>query len=68
MAVTTHAITIDAPPERIWPWLVQMGWHRGAWYAAVRADRLLCPANGPRADLPGRSPVGDRRLFCDRWI
>jgi hypothetical protein len=22
---TSRAITIDAPPERIWPWLVQMG-------------------------------------------
>ena len=23
--VTTRAITIDAPPEMIWPWLAQMG-------------------------------------------
>jgi hypothetical protein len=50
MAVTTHAITIDAPPERIWPWLVQMGWHRGAWYTAEWVDRLLFPANGPSAE------------------
>jgi hypothetical protein len=27
--VTNHATTIDAPPEAVWPWLVQMGWHRG---------------------------------------
>ena len=50
MAVTTHAITIGAPPERIWPWLVQMGWHRGAWYTAQWVDRLLFPANAPSAD------------------
>jgi hypothetical protein len=50
MAVTTHAITIGAPPERIWPWLVQMGWHRGAWYTAEWVDRLLFPANRPSAD------------------
>ena len=50
MAETTHAITVDAPPERIWPWLVQMGWHRGAWYTAEWVDRLLFPANGPSAD------------------
>ena len=25
--VTNHAITINAPPEAVWPWLVQMGWH-----------------------------------------
>jgi proline iminopeptidase len=22
---TTMAVTIDAPPERVWPWLVQLG-------------------------------------------
>lgn len=50
MAATTHAITVGAPTERIWPWLVQMGWHRGAWYTAWWIDRLLFPANGPSAD------------------
>jgi hypothetical protein len=29
----TVAVTIDAPPEKIWPWLVQMGWDRGGWYS-----------------------------------
>jgi hypothetical protein len=27
--VTNHAVTIPAPPDRVWPWLVQMGWDRG---------------------------------------
>ena len=49
-ATTTHAITIDAPPERVWPWLVQMGWGRAQWYTARWVDRLLFPANGPSAD------------------
>src|SRR3954471_13109894 len=31
---TTHAITIDAPPGQVWPWLVQMGWGRAQWYTA----------------------------------
>ena len=35
LAITTHAITIAAPPARIWPWLVQMGWHRGGWYTTA---------------------------------
>jgi len=50
MAVTTHAITIGVPPERVWPWLVQMGWHRGGWYTARWVDRFLFPANAPSAD------------------
>ena len=50
LILTTHAITIDAPPTRIWPWLVQMGWGRGGWYTARWVDQLLFPANGPSAD------------------
>lgn len=49
-AVTDHAITIDAPPDAVWPWLVQMGWGRAGWYTARWVDRLLFPANGPSAD------------------
>ncbi len=25
--------TIDAAPDEVWPWLVQMGFDRGGWYA-----------------------------------
>ena len=32
-ATVMHAITIDAPPESIWPWLVQMGCGRAGWYS-----------------------------------
>lgn len=61
---TTHAITIDAPPEAVWPWLVQMGWGRGGWYTYRWVDRLLFPANGTSATtiLPElqQLAVGDR--------
>ena len=30
---TTHAITIDAAAESVWPWLVQMGQGRGGMYS-----------------------------------
>jgi hypothetical protein len=30
---TTRAITIGAPPERVWPWLVQLGFGRAGWYS-----------------------------------
>ena len=30
---TTRAITIAAPPEHVWPWLVQLGYGRAGWYS-----------------------------------
>ena len=27
--IQTGAVTVNAPPEDIWPWLVQMGYQRG---------------------------------------
>lgn len=35
---TTHAVAIAAPPERIWPWLVQMGRGRGGFYSIDVVD------------------------------
>ena len=29
---STRAVTVEATPGQIWPWLVQMGWGRGGWY------------------------------------
>jgi hypothetical protein len=34
----TRAITIDAPPELVWPWIVQIGSGRAGWYALDRFD------------------------------
>ncbi len=34
----TMATTLPAPPERVWPWLVQMGGGRGGWYSWDRVD------------------------------
>jgi hypothetical protein len=48
--VTNHAIDIDAPPDWVWPWLVQMGWHRAGWYTARWVDQLLFPLNWPSAN------------------
>jgi hypothetical protein len=32
---------IDAPPAAVWPWLVQMGFDRGGWYAIDRLEKLF---------------------------
>lgn len=37
----THAVSIHAPPEAIWPWLVQMGQGRGGFYSYEWIERLL---------------------------
>ena len=37
----THAITIDAPPEAVWPWLVQIGQGRAGFYSHDRLERLV---------------------------
>ena len=34
----TTAVTIEAPPETVWPWLVQMGRGRAGWYSWDRVD------------------------------
>jgi hypothetical protein len=36
----TRAISIDAPPEEIWPWLVQVGSKRAGWYSYDLLDNL----------------------------
>jgi hypothetical protein len=32
------ATTLPAPPERVWPWLAQMGYDRAGWYSWDRLD------------------------------
>ena len=34
----TMAVTINAPPSKVWPWLVQMGCDRAGWYSWDRLD------------------------------
>jgi hypothetical protein len=41
---STRAITIDAPPTAVWPWLVQVGWGRGGWYANDLLDNFAQPS------------------------
>jgi hypothetical protein len=40
----TRAVTIQARPEAIWPWLVQMGMTRAGWYSYDWLDNLGRPS------------------------
>jgi hypothetical protein len=40
----TRAITIEARPEHIWPWIVQIGSGRAGWYALDRIDNKGVPS------------------------
>jgi len=67
---TTRALTIDAPAEQVWPWLVQIGEGRGGFYSfdvlerAVGADiRNVDTVHGEWQDLR----VGDTIWLARRY-
>jgi hypothetical protein len=47
--LTTLAITVDAAPDGIWPWLLQMGYRRGGLYSYDWLDRLFGYLDRPSA-------------------
>jgi hypothetical protein len=62
---STHAITIDAPPERVWPWVAQMG----ADPIPGGRTRLIVRgrASGHWLDLArAQPPAGHHRVFIER--
>jgi hypothetical protein len=63
----TRAITIAAPPEEGWPWLVQVGVTRAGWYSYDFLDNFMRPSadriipelqNLAPGDVMGMSPDG----------
>src|SRR5207344_965174 len=38
---STEGVWIDAPPDAIWPWLVQMGQDRGGLYTYEALENLI---------------------------
>jgi hypothetical protein len=70
---STRAITIVAPPEDVWPWIVQMGFpsHRAGWYTPHWLDRLSFGIKQRSADriVPElqQLAVGDRVPDSDDW-
>jgi hypothetical protein len=69
----TRAITIDASPHDVWPWLVQMGYRRAGFYtydlldnaAFDSADRILEQYQPPKIGdwMPMAKKVNDTTAF-----
>jgi hypothetical protein len=80
----TRAITIDAPPEAVWPWIVQMGYRRAGFYTYAlldnagydSADTVLREYQHPQAGdwMPMASKVSETTAFrvaafaTDEWL
>jgi hypothetical protein len=80
----TRAITIDAPPEAVWPWLVQLGYRRAGWYTYdlfdnagfPSADRILPEQQNLKVGdwVPMAKNVNDTTAFTvagmdpNRWM
>jgi hypothetical protein len=51
--ISTRAITVDAPPEQVWAWLVQIGQGRGGFYSFDALENLLrCDIHSARQITP----------------
>ncbi|MDQ6748435.1 MAG: hypothetical protein M3010_10080 [Candidatus Dormibacteraeota bacterium] len=61
--VMDRRATLDAPPERVWPWLLQLGKGRAGWYLSRRLERLIPKGNRALREIDPHYQevaVGDR--------
>jgi hypothetical protein len=56
----TMAVTIEAPPSAVWPWLAQMGCDRAGWYSWDRLDNAGVPSTERIHPEWQHVEVGDR--------
>lgn len=47
---STRAVTIDAAPEKVWPWIAQLGQGRGGFYSYDWLENLVVRADIHNAD------------------
>ena len=78
----TRAVTIEATPEEIWPWIVQSGVTRAGWYSYDLLDNLGRPSarrilpqfqNPKTGDVIPLSPDGKQGMYVKdfeqgRWM
>jgi hypothetical protein len=62
-ASTTRAISIAAPPEQVWPWLVQLGYGRAGWYSYDWIDNDDQPSTDSIIPQLQQLQVGDQILM-----
>ena len=46
-----RAFSLPAPPEVVWPWLVQLGKGRAGWYLPRWVERIIPPSRRGRKNL-----------------
>ena len=56
----TRAVSVEAGPEHIWPWLVQMGYRRAGFYSYDRLDNDGIPSANRIISEYQSLKVGDR--------
>lgn len=64
--ILTRAITVSAPRERVWPWLVQLGLGRAGFYSYELLERLVgIPVKNVESVVPEfqNLAVGDEILL-----
>jgi hypothetical protein len=70
--VSNHAVTIHAPAEEVWPWLVQMGQDRGGFYSYTWLENGLALAGMRNADRIHAEwqdlEAGDRMRLASRRV
>jgi hypothetical protein len=69
----TRAVTIEAPPEEVWPWIVQIGYRRAGFYTYAlldnagyeSADRILGEYQHPKIGdwMPMAKKVNETTAF-----
>ena len=53
-----HAISIDAPPKRVWPWIAQIGQGRGGFYTYQKLENLAgCEIENSSRILPEHQEI-----------
>jgi glyoxylase-like metal-dependent hydrolase (beta-lactamase superfamily II) len=70
IAQTTHAVTINAPPQQVWPWLVQIGHGRAGFYSDSKFwDRCVdWYYRRLSRHQAGEAPAGYRAAAADRIV